>query len=104
MSDESQIVINRLKGHIESLISSYEVTLFEKRELEQKLAATSEKLATTQQDLEKSKKTVKELGEKIDILQLANGFRGSAQDVKEAKQRIARLVREIDKCISLLND
>ncbi len=104
MSEESQIVINRLKGHIETIISSYEVALFEKRELETKLAECREKLASAQQELETNKKTVKELKEKIDIMQLTNAFRGSSQDVKEAKQRIARLVKEIDKCISLLND
>lgn len=104
MNEQSQIVINRLKGHIETIISSYEVAVFEKRELEVKLNDTKEKLATAQQELETSKRTVKELKEKIDMLQLTNAFRGSSQDVKEAKQRIARLVREIDKCISLLND
>ena len=104
MNEQSQIVINRLKGHIETIISSYEVALFEKRELETKLAECREKLASAQQELETNKKTVKELKEKIDIMQLTNAFRGSSQDVKEAKQRIARLVKEIDKCISLLND
>ena len=49
-------------------------------------------------------KTIKELTEKLDRLQLTNAFKGSSQDIKEAKQRIAKIVREIDKCISLLND
>ncbi|MBR7157879.1 MAG: hypothetical protein IKD16_05730 [Bacteroidales bacterium] len=78
MSEESQIVINRLKGHIETIISSYEVALFEKGELETKLAECREKLASAQQELETNKKTVKELKEKIDIMQLTNAFRGSS--------------------------
>ena len=97
MSEESRIVLDRLKGRIERIISSYESAVFENRELK-------EKLATSQQELETSKKTIKELTEKLEMLQLANAFKGSSQDIKEAKLRIARIVREIDKCISLLND
>ncbi len=97
MSEESRIVLDRLKGRIERIISSYESAVFENKELK-------EKLASSQQELETSKKTIKELTEKLEILQLANGFKGSSQDIKEAKQRIAKIVREIDKCISLLND
>ena len=97
MNEESQIVLGRLKGHIERIISAYESAVFENKELK-------EKLATSQQELDNSKKTIKELTEKLDRLQLTNAFKGSSQDVKEAKQRIAKIVREIDKCISLLND
>lgn len=89
--------MERLKGRIERIISSYESAVFENRELKEKLAAS-------QQELETNKKTIKELTEKLEILQLTNAFKGSSQDIKEAKQRIARIVREIDKCISLLND
>ncbi len=97
MSEESRIVLERLKGRIERIISSYESAVFENRELKEKLAAS-------QKELETNKKTIKELTEKLEILQLTNAFKGSSQDIKEAKQRIARIVREIDKCISLLND
>lgn len=97
MSNESQIVVNRLKGHIETIISSYEVAVYENRELK-------EKLAEAQKEIENNKKLIKDLGEKLEILQLTNAFKASSQDVKEAKQRIAKIVREIDKCISLLND
>ena len=97
MSEESRIVLERLKDRIERIISSYESAVFENRELKEKLAAS-------QQELETNKKTIKELTEKLEILQLTNAFKGSSQDIKEAKQRIARIVREIDKCISLLND
>ncbi len=97
MNEESQIVINQLKSKIEQIISAYESAAFENKELKEKLAAS-------QQELETNKQTIKELGEKLELQQLANAFRGSSQDIKEAKQKIARIVREIDKCISLLND
>ncbi len=97
MSEESQIVLGRLKGHIEKIISSYESAVYENNILKEKLAAS-------QAELETSKRTVKELTDKLELLQLTNAFKGSSQDIKEAKQRIAKLIREIDKCISLLND
>ena len=59
MSEESQIVLNRLKGRIESIISSYESAVFENRELKDKLAAS-------QRELETSKQTIKELTEKLE--------------------------------------
>ena len=37
-------------------------------------------------------------------MQLGDAFKASSEDVKEAKKKIARIVREIDKCISMLND
>lgn len=97
MSEEGQIIISRLKGRIEHIISAYESAVFENNELKRQLQ-------DSQQELETSKKTIKELKDKLELQQLTNAFRGSSQDIKEAKQRIARIVREIDKCISLLND
>lgn len=46
----------------------------------------------------------KELKEKIDNLQLMEAFKVSAVDVKEARQNIGKLVKEIDRCIALLNN
>ena len=51
MSEESRIVLDRLKGRIDRIISSYESAVFENRELK-------EKLANSQQELETSKKTI----------------------------------------------
>lgn len=96
MGEESQI-ITKLKGHIEHIISCYEGALFEKSELEKKLSEA-------QNDLEKYKTRVKELEDKLEKRQLTTAFEASSQDIKEARQRIAKIVREIDKCISLLNN
>lgn len=46
----------------------------------------------------------KELKEKIDNLQMMEAFKVSAADVKEARQNIGKLVKEIDRCIALLNN
>jgi hypothetical protein len=33
-----------------------------------------------------------------------DAFKASSADVKDAKRKIGKIVKEIDKCISLLND
>lgn len=96
MGEESQI-ITRLKGHIEHIISCYEAALFENSELKRQLSES-------RNDLEKYKTKVKELEDKLEKKELTTAFEASTQDIKEAKQRIAKIVREIDKCISLLNN
>ncbi len=97
MSVESQIIIQKLKGHIEQIISKYELALSESISLKEEL----EKCKT---DLENKNNRIKELEQKVELMQLGDAFKASSEDVKEAKKKIARIVREIDKCISMLND
>jgi len=97
MSVESQIIIQKLKGHIEQIISKYELALSENISLKEEL----EKYKT---DLDNKNNKIKELEQKVELMQLGDAFKASSEDVKEAKKKIARIVREIDKCISMLND
>ena len=46
---------------------------------------------------------VEVLESKRQSLMLTNGLAPSAEDVKNVKQQLNRMVREIDKCIALLN-
>ena len=55
-------------------------------------------------ELEIKNERIKELEQKVEQMQLADAFTASTDDVKEAKKRIGKIVREIDKCISMLND
>lgn len=97
MNAESQILIGNLKGHIGQIISRYESVSSDN-------AALKEELAACKNELETSKNTIKELERKVEQLQLIKAFGASSADVKEAKQKIGRIVKEIDKCISMLND
>lgn len=97
MSIEGQIVTVKLKGHIEQIISKYELALSDNISLkEQLLRVTNE--------LELKDNKIKELEQKVEQMQLADAFAASTDDVREAKKRIGRIVKEIDKCISMLND
>ena len=97
MSVESKIIIRKLKGHIEQIISKYELALSENRVL-------NEELDGCREELENKEKRIKELEKKVELMQLGDAFKASSEDVKEAKKKIGRIVREIDKCISMLND
>lgn len=48
------------------------------------------------------RKHITELERQIDDLKLAEAFLATGGSHSEAKDRIARLIKEIDKCISLL--
>ena len=97
MSAESQITLRKLKGHIEQIISKYELALSENESLKGEL----ERCRT---ELENKGERIKELEKKVELMQLGDAFKASSEDVKEAKRKIGRIVREIDKCISMLND
>ncbi|MCC8020305.1 MAG: hypothetical protein LIO85_11125 [Rikenellaceae bacterium] len=45
---------------------------------------------------------VAELEKRIDVLELREGF-ASGGNTKQARARVNRLMREVDKCIALLN-
>ena len=44
-----------------------------------------------------------EIEEKNKKLQLAGAFKSSSDDAQDAKLKIGKIVREIEKCIALLN-
>lgn len=104
MNESYKIVLDAHKKKIEFFISRYENLLARNRELEDSLGRRDAEIGALRDKLDNSNNKIKELEQKIDKLQLAGAFEASASDVKEAKQNIGRLVREIDKCISLLND
>ncbi len=97
MSKDYQTALNTLKRKIEIIISKYEQTSSENLRL-------SRDLDEAKNALDLSNKKVKDLELRISNLQLAEAFKTSSTDVKEAKQKIGKIVKEIDKCIALLND
>lgn len=104
MDESCRILIEAHKRKIEYFISRYENLLAKNREMQDELGRKDSEIEAYRERLENSNNKIKELEQKIDKLQLAGAFEASAVDVKEAKQNISRLVREIDKCISLLSN
>ncbi|HPW78732.1 MAG: hypothetical protein BWX62_00929 [Bacteroidetes bacterium ADurb.Bin037] len=96
MKPQHAAIINPLKQKIESFISLHERALTENVELKEKLQTLSEELNIY-------KKEKEELEQKVQKLQMAGAFQTSSEDAKEAKQKIGKLIREIDKCLTMLN-
>ncbi|MDR2650928.1 MAG: hypothetical protein LBC68_01250 [Prevotellaceae bacterium] len=90
-------MLAELKKKIERLISLYETTNSEKN------AVIKEK-AELQAIISERNNKINELEKRIEILQLVNAFKVGSADEREAKQKIERIVREIEKCIAMLNN
>ena len=92
-----QDLANRLKTKVEELIARYESLALEN-------AGLRESLAKCESDNHKKEQRVKELEKQIENLRLKDAFLGTATDRTQAKKKVARLIKEIDACVSLLND
>ncbi len=90
----SLIMRDDIWKEILTLISLYERAKREKDEIR-------DELEQKKAEAERYLKLIKELEKQIDNLKLKNAFLATSGD-EEAKERIDRLIREIDKCIALL--
>jgi phage shock protein A len=96
MTEEDNILLNDLKANTQQLFQEYDKLENEIKMLENKVLELKEEVNL----LEKDKL---ELGQKNKQLKIATQILSGKDESREAKQKINRLVREIDKCIALLN-
>ena len=90
---EELVLLNR---KIDELINK----LISLREENRNLMSRNEALET---QLQTSEMERKELEKKYDRLKLSGALLGEGEDAIEAKRKINELMREIDKCIALLD-
>jgi peptidoglycan hydrolase CwlO-like protein len=88
--------IERLHNKLESLLANYQ-------HLKEELNVSSQMVDELSKKLEVQNNTIQQLNEKNKVLKLSSSMQGDQGDNKAAKQKINELVREIDKCIALLN-
>ena len=96
MTEEEQILLNNLKLNVQQFFKEFASVENEKKVLE----ANVLNLKT---EIELLKKEKLKLGQKIEQLRLATHILSGVDENREAKQKINKLIREIDKCIALLN-
>lgn len=94
MKDVSTLV-SGIEYKIGKLLNQQKLLSLENQELK-------EQITTHLHIIEKQKEEIKQLEEKQHILKLAKTLETTEGNV-EAKKKINELVREIDKCIGLLN-
>ncbi len=88
--------IHLLEVKIKDLVAKYEFLKKENEILLQQNGQTQILLSETRQQLDNQRK-------QFDILKVAKTMEGSSEDTRNTKLKINALIREIDKCILLLN-
>lgn len=96
MTEEEQNLLNNLKVNVQQFFEAFADVENEKEMLEKNVL-------NLKHDIEILKKEKLELNQKIEQLRLATHILSGVDENREAKQKINRLIREIDKCIALLN-
>jgi regulator of replication initiation timing len=96
MTEEDQQLLNDLKANVQQLFREFGQLEAEKKQLEQNIASLKVDIELLKQELET---TIKD-NEKWKI---ANRILSGSDENREAKQKINKLIRKIEKCIALLN-
>jgi cell division septum initiation protein DivIVA len=74
------------------------------QQLEESNQALREKTNALQLQLQESRRMVSELESQKKILKIAKGLQQDPKAKQEAKLKINEFIKEIDKCIALMND
>ncbi len=95
MASKHDIVINELDYKVKKLIKLYISSLERNRSLE-------DRLVELQDELERAQKEKQMINEQLKTARVAEAI-SSGNGSAEARTRVSQLVREIDKCIALLD-
>lgn len=97
MASDLQNVLQRIANKSDVLLEKYRVLVDEKKSLEEEISALRSEKADMQLMLQK-------LRQENEYLRLARTMAATPQQLEQNKVRIAKMVRDIDKCISQLTD
>ena len=97
MTDEEKKLLSTLEARLRHLIYLHE-------ELKRENAELKQLLQTKEEECGKVRADYKELENNYTNLKTATTISLNGSDVKETKLRLSKLVREVDKCIALLNE
>ena len=96
MTEEDKKVINTFEGKLRHFMFLYE-------DLKQENAGLKHLLLEKDEEINHLKQHLKESEAQYADLKTARTISLYDKDIKDTKQRLSGLVREIDKCIALLN-
>lgn len=96
MEGRSNEAIGNLRNKFKEIISLYEEQKIKNRNLEGRNKELLEKVNFLE-------KKITETEEKYNNIKLAKAILATGDDSHDAKIKVNRIVREIDKCIALLN-
>jgi len=97
MTEESLLLVKELKEKIRLIFDEFNKLEMRNGELHQEIISLKDKIRF----LEEEKGL---LGTKYENLKLAKTLESGYSDNQAARQKINKLMREIDKCVALLNE
>ena len=97
MTEEDKKLISTFEARLRHLMFLY-------NQLEQENDQLKQQLVNKNAELAKMKTEQQELEVQYTNLKMARTIRLFDKDIKDTKQRLNSLVREVDKCIALLNE
>lgn len=97
MTEDDKKLLNNFEGKLRHFI-----VLYEKQKQENLSLRTL--LSKKEEEIRQMENSRKELEEKYTNLKTARILSINDNELRDTKQRLARLVREVDKCIALLNE
>ncbi len=96
MTEEESVLLGNLNKNIRLLFNEFEG-------VENKTKMLENEIERLKGEIELLKKEKSELSQKNEQMKLATLILSGVDENREAKQKINKLIREIDKCIALLN-
>ena len=97
MTEEDKKLISSFEGKLRHFMFLYE-------ELRQENADLKHLLSQKDEEIRQLELSRKELEARYTDLKMARTISLYDKDIKDTKQRLSSLVREVDKCIALLNE
>ena len=97
MTEEDRKLISSFEGKLRHFMFLYD-------ELKQENADLKHLLMQKEQEILQLEQSKKELEVQFTDLKMARTLSLYDKDIKDTKQRLSGLVREIDRCIALLNE
>ncbi len=97
MTEEDKKLLHTFEGKLRQLLFLYE-------ELRKENLSLRKEIDAKNTEIDELKSSWKELETKYINLKNARILSINDNDLRDTKQRLAKLVREVDKCIALLNE
>jgi predicted nucleic acid-binding Zn-ribbon protein len=96
MSDQDYEELTILNKKLDELLERYNSLRIEIKDLKYENEAL-------ERNLQERNERIKELETKYERIKLSGALLGEGENANEAKRKITELVREIDRCVALLN-
>jgi regulator of replication initiation timing len=101
---DTQMITDSMENRLAAIRAKVEKLLVENQALKADHDAMRERVDSFEKTIELQKNTIAELTERNKMIKLAKNLSLSSSDSFDIKIKINEMVREIDRCIDLLNE